>query len=153
MPPTDLAARRTVRAAQPKRWFFDAWSFVYDIPLVQRATYRPVQDAVIEALARVPHARVLDIGCGTGLLACRVIETFPRTRVVGCDFSSGMLARAAARGPSVCWVQGDGCRLPFTDRAFDAMSRPRPSTGSRTKLRRSPSSSVCSRPAVGCSSH
>jgi SAM-dependent methyltransferase len=121
MPPTDLAARRSVNAAQPKRWFFDAWSRVYDMPLVQRATYRPVQDTVIEALAQVAHARVLDIGCGTGLLTSRIIETFPRTRVVGCDFSSGMLARAAARGPAVGWVQGDGCRLPFTDRAFDAV--------------------------------
>lgn len=121
MLPSGLAARRTVNTGQPKRWFFDAWSRVYDMPLVQRATYRPVQDAVIEALAQVAHARVLDIGCGTGLLACRIIETFPRTRIVGCDFSSGMLARAAARGPSVCWVQGDGCRLPFTDRAFDAI--------------------------------
>jgi ubiquinone/menaquinone biosynthesis C-methylase UbiE len=121
MRPRGLAARRTVDTAQPQRWFFDAWSRVYDMPLVQRATYRPVQDAVVEALAQVAHARVLDIGCGTGLLACRIMETFPRTRVVGCDFSGGMLARAAARGPSVCWVQGDGCRLPFTDRGFDAI--------------------------------
>ena len=117
----DLPARRPVNTSQAKRWFFDAWSRVYDMPLVQRTTYRPVQDAVIEALAQVAHARVLDIGCGTGLLACRILETFPRARVVGCDFSSGMLARAAARGPSVYWVQGDGCRLPLTDRAFDAI--------------------------------
>jgi ubiquinone/menaquinone biosynthesis C-methylase UbiE len=105
----------------PRRWFFDAWSRVYDFPVVQRATYQPVQDAVIQALKEISHARVLDIGCGTGLLASRVIETFPRTRVVGCDFSGGMLAHAAVRAPSVNWVQGDACRLPFADQAFDAI--------------------------------
>jgi SAM-dependent methyltransferase len=94
---------------------------VYDVPLVQRATYRPVQDAVMEALGHGVHGRVLDIGCGTGLLACRVIDTFPRARVVGCDFSHGMLAQAAARGPSVPWVQGDACRLPFADQSFDTV--------------------------------
>jgi SAM-dependent methyltransferase len=104
-----------------QRWFFDAWSRVYDAPLVQRATYRPVQDAVMEALGVGLHGRVLDVGCGTGQLACRVIDTFPRARVVGCDFSHGMLAQAAARVPAVPWVQGDACRLPFADRVFDVI--------------------------------
>jgi len=105
----------------PKRWFFDAWSYVYDIPLVQRATYRPVQDAVIGALREGRPSRVLDIGCGTGLLTSRIRAVFPRARIVGCDFSGGMLAHAARRDPSVHWVQGDGGRLPFADRAFDTI--------------------------------
>lgn len=116
-----VAARRRVNMAGPKRWFFDAWSRVYDMPLVQRATYRPVQDAVIDALGPVRHARVLDIGCGTGLLPCRLIDSFPGARVVGCDFSGGMLAHAAARGAAVRWVQGDAGRLPFADQVFDAI--------------------------------
>jgi ubiquinone/menaquinone biosynthesis C-methylase UbiE len=44
----------------------------------------------------------------------------PRCELVGCDFSRGMLARAAARGPSVRWVQGDALRLPLRDASFDA---------------------------------
>jgi ubiquinone/menaquinone biosynthesis C-methylase UbiE len=105
----------------PKRWFFDAWSRVYDASIVQLATYRPVQDAVIEVLGYGRHSRVLDVGCGTGLLACRIHEVFPQARVVGCDFSGGMLSHARARGPSLPWVQGDGGRLPFADRAFDTI--------------------------------
>jgi ubiquinone/menaquinone biosynthesis C-methylase UbiE len=108
-------------AVGAKRWFFDAWSRVYDAPWVQRATYRPVQNAVVEALRHPAPRRVLDIGCGTGQLAHRIAETFPHVRVVGCDFSAGMLRRAAARSRGVRWVQGDAGRLPFHDRSFDTI--------------------------------
>jgi ubiquinone/menaquinone biosynthesis C-methylase UbiE len=110
------------RGAQ--RWFFDAWARVYDFPVVQMATYRPVHDAVLRVLREAAVRRVLDIGCGTGQLVTRIAETLPRVRVVGCDFSAGMLRRAAARSGSkhaARWVQGDAGRLPFRDGAFDAV--------------------------------
>jgi len=105
------------RGAQ--RWFFDAWSRVYDLPLVQLATYRPVHNAVLRALGE--PRRVLDIGCGTGQLAARIKEARPSLRIVGCDFSAGMLRQAAARPCDVHWVRGDAGRLPFHDAAFDAV--------------------------------
>ena len=40
----------TRRQAPSRRGFFDAWSRVYDHPLVQWATYRPVHDAVLAAV-------------------------------------------------------------------------------------------------------
>jgi ubiquinone/menaquinone biosynthesis C-methylase UbiE len=107
-------------ASGAKQWFFDAWSRVYDTRVVQRATYRPVHDAVIQALRQGVHRRVLDIGCGTGLLTQRV-AALPGTRVVGCDFSPGMLTRAAIRMPAGYWVQGDAGGLPFGDGSFDAI--------------------------------
>lgn len=108
--------------AGPKQWFFDTWSRIYDLPLVQRATYRPIHDAVLQALASSPVSRVLDIGCGTGQLAARVKRERPGLEVVGCDFSAGMLSRASARGRNVRWVQGDAGRLPFHDASFDAIT-------------------------------
>ena len=81
----------------PTRGFFDAWSMVYDFPLVQRATYRPVHDAVLRALTAEPCARVLDLGCGTGRLAKRLTAEAAVQLVVGCDFSAGMLGHAAER--------------------------------------------------------
>src|SRR5262245_29795828 len=81
----------------PTRGFFDVWSRVYDFPLVQRATYRPVHDAVLGALAAEPPARILDIGCGTGRLAARLVAAPTVRFVVGCDFSAGMLTHAAGR--------------------------------------------------------
>jgi len=103
----------------PHRWFFDGWSYVYDLPLVQAATYWPVHDAILQALA--PCRRVLDIGCGTGQLAARVRRQLTATRVVGCDFSAGMLRRARARDPAVGWVQGDAGALPFAGGTFDVV--------------------------------
>jgi len=105
----------------PNRWFFDAWSRIYDLPLVQRATYRPVHDVVLRALHETGSRRVLDIGCGTGQLAARIHQELPAAAIVGCDFSAGMLARAAARLDAINWVRGDAGRLPFHDRIFDAI--------------------------------
>lgn len=104
----------------PNRWFFDAWSRIYDLPWVQRATYRPVHDAVLRALHGSRCRHVLDIGCGTGQLAARIHEVFPKVAIVGCDFSAGMLRRAAVRSAVIDWVRGDAARLPFRDGAFDA---------------------------------
>ena len=105
----------------PHRLFFDLWSYVYDAPGVQRLTYRPVQDAVVRALSADPPARILDVGCGTGRLALRLARELPESRVVGCDFSRGMLAQARARGGALALTHGDAQRLPFADGSFDAV--------------------------------
>jgi len=110
----------------PTRGFFDAWSRVYDFPLVQRATYRPVHDAVLETLAAEACARVLDVGCGTGRLAARLRASAGVQSVVGVDFSAGMLAQARTRlaspdgAATAVLVRGDATRLPLADAAFDA---------------------------------
>ena len=105
----------------PRRGFFDLWSNVYDAPLVQRLTYRPEHDAVLRRLRRVAHGRVLDLGCGTGLLASRIRAGLPETRVVGCDFSRGMLGQAARHHRAMALVQASAEALPFADGAFDAV--------------------------------
>jgi SAM-dependent methyltransferase len=105
----------------PDRSLFDLWSLVYDAPAVQRLTYRPVQDAVVRALQAAPPARILDVGCGTGRLTLRLSHEFARSRVVGCDFSRGMLRQARARSASLALAQGDAQRPPFADGSFDAV--------------------------------
>jgi len=113
--------------AGPTRGFFDAWSRIYDFSLVQRATYRPVHDAVLRALEAEPCVRALDIGCGTGRLVERLVTERVVQSVVGCDFSAGMLAHATerlrplAQGPvPVALVRGDATHLPFADASFEA---------------------------------
>jgi ubiquinone/menaquinone biosynthesis C-methylase UbiE len=99
---------------------FDLWASFYDVPLLQHLAYRPVQDAVVAALDDTAPGRVLDVGCGTGLLTRRLYERVEGT-VVGLDYSAGMLARAAARTPGAGWLQGDATRLPLADHSFDVV--------------------------------
>jgi len=63
-------------------------------------------------------ASVLEVGVGTGRVAGPLAQQ--RRFVVGLDASRGMLSRAAAKG-GLRLVQGTAYRLPFLDRAFDAV--------------------------------
>lgn len=78
-----------------------------------------------EALTRAglcAGMRVLDVGCGTGMLAAQAAAiTGPQGRVVAIDPSAGMLDRARARGTPLP-VRGVGDALPFHDAAFDMLS-------------------------------
>jgi ubiquinone/menaquinone biosynthesis C-methylase UbiE len=58
---------------------------------------------------------VIDVGCGTGLLAMKL----PRHRVVGVDFSAPLLAAAARRAASV--AMASAFALPFRDGSVAAV--------------------------------
>lgn len=64
---------------------------------------------------------VLDIGCGTGVLAITAKATVGmRGTVVGVDPNEGMLAVARRLGRSIEWMAGTAEVLPFEDDTFDA---------------------------------
>jgi len=75
------------------------------------------------ALARCPAPdRVLDVGCGTGLLLRELARRLPAaTELTGIDAASGMVSQARARvgDPRLNFVPGAAERLPFGDAAFD----------------------------------
>jgi ubiquinone/menaquinone biosynthesis C-methylase UbiE len=72
----------------------------------------------------LPHARgrVLDVGCGTGVLLRRLSE---RGRAVGVDLSPDMLAKAGRRsreqGFAAALVCADVQHLPFRDGSFGSV--------------------------------
>jgi SAM-dependent methyltransferase len=62
---------------------------------------------------------VLDVGCGTGVLAREARRRVGQEgRVVGLDLNEGMLAVAARTEPKIEWRQGDAASLPFEDASF-----------------------------------
>jgi len=69
-----------------------------------------------------PGGSALDVACGSGKLTAELasLAVPPRGRVVGLDFSAGMLARARLDHPALEFVEGDALNLPFADAEFDA---------------------------------
>jgi SAM-dependent methyltransferase len=64
--------------------------------------------------------RVLDVGCGTGIVAMECARRVGRDGAVfGVDISDAMLALARRLAPEVGWCQGDAEELPFPDESFD----------------------------------
>lgn len=74
--------------------------------------------------ARVrPGQRVLDVACGTGVLARSISKRVGSDgSVVGIDPNAGMLAVAQRTAPEVEWVEGTAETLPFADDSFDAVT-------------------------------
>ncbi len=95
----------------------------YLVPVIFTAMAERVLD-----LAEVQGGeRLLDVGCGTGIVARRAGPRVGRTgRVVGLDLNEGML-RVARRvssdaEPAIEWRHGDAAALPFPDGAFDVVA-------------------------------
>ena len=86
--------------------------------------FGPCGRNLIKAADPKSGERVLDVGCGTGIVARQVAARpgFSGT-VTGLDSSPNMLAVAStaanSEGLSIEWREGNAEQLPFTDRCFD----------------------------------
>jgi SAM-dependent methyltransferase len=77
---------------------------------------------VVEAARINDGQQVLDVACGTGVLARAAKQHVGDAgSVVGLDVNPGMLAVAQRKGPSITWEQGRAESLPFEDHQFDAV--------------------------------
>jgi ubiquinone/menaquinone biosynthesis C-methylase UbiE len=104
---------------------FDRWSDRYDRNLLQFFFFGPSHRMLLAAIGPEDR-RILDIGCGTGIFANRVLQRFPDTQVWGIDLSDGMLRQCQPRcestGRRFHLVQGNSERLPFKNDAFDLIT-------------------------------
>lgn len=87
-----------------------------------RALFRQWAEPVLNAAGVASGHSVLDVACGTGVLArAAFARVGPTGSVSGLDISPGMLAVAERIEPGVTWVEGEAGRLPFDDEEFDAV--------------------------------
>jgi ubiquinone/menaquinone biosynthesis C-methylase UbiE len=111
-----MATKLSVRAALQLREYFDQLACHWD---------REVSLAGLECLSHIvreldlgPESRVLDVGCGTGVLLPFLVEAVGAGgRITALDFSRNMLLEARAKRfqPVVNLVQADVTDLPLVD--------------------------------------
>jgi ubiquinone/menaquinone biosynthesis C-methylase UbiE len=78
--------------------------------------FRPWAEMTLEEVRVSPDDRILDIACGTGIVARLASERLGDAgHVVGVDLSPDMLAVARALAPDVDWREGNASALPLRD--------------------------------------
>ena len=93
----------------------------YFVPLIGR----PVAEDLIHAASLGKGERVLDVGCGTGVVTRLAAgQVRPDGTVAGLDINPGMLAVARSVTPlelEVEWYEADACAIPLPDASFDVV--------------------------------
>jgi ubiquinone/menaquinone biosynthesis C-methylase UbiE len=83
----------------------------------------PLAADLVETAALQPGERVLDVACGTGIVARLAAERVsPAGTIVGLDINPGMLAVARAAAPpaaAIAWHQAPADATALPDGAFD----------------------------------
>ena len=97
------------------RAYYDDFSTSYERE--RGAGYHKLVDEIeVDAVRELAHGkRVLEAGCGTGLVLSRLAQVAASAH--GFDLSPGMVQRARARGLSV--ALGSVTQVPFRDESFD----------------------------------
>jgi len=77
---------------------------------------------VADAARIQPGQRVLDVACGTGILAREIASRIESMgHIAGIDPSPGMIAVAEQIAPEIEWREGVAESLPFPDGSFDVV--------------------------------
>jgi SAM-dependent methyltransferase len=82
--------------------------------LVGRFLHRVSELAAVER-----PRRILEVGCGEGIVLATLAARLPGTRLDGLELDEAALAEARIRCPGATLVRGDACALPFRDQSFD----------------------------------
>jgi ubiquinone/menaquinone biosynthesis C-methylase UbiE len=109
VPYTEVQKQRTSIA-------YDRWSHVWH--LARYTNYSIYRTAL--ASLDVRHQRIVDVGCGTGLMSARLAAT--GRYVLGVDLSTSMIAQARVRtNARLDFLHADAENLPLEDAGYDAV--------------------------------
>jgi ubiquinone/menaquinone biosynthesis C-methylase UbiE len=96
---------------------------VYERFLVE-PLFRPFAEQLLNRLHLTPGDSLLDVACGTGIVARIARQTLgAHARIVGVDASPGMLAMARQAESSIDWREGNAAALPVSaDERFSCVT-------------------------------
>ena len=83
-----------------------------------------VAQTILERLPVLNNAKIIDIGCGTGLFTECLARYYQDCSVCGLDIDEDFIRKARERaegisGNTIQYITGDGMRLPLEDNQFD----------------------------------
>jgi ubiquinone/menaquinone biosynthesis C-methylase UbiE len=96
---------------------------LYQRYLVPAITMKWAEDLIDRAQPRAGEA-ILDVACGTGVVARLAAQRVTQGQVTGLDLNAGMLAVARGmpyEGPPISWIEGSALDLPFPSDSFDVV--------------------------------
>ena len=83
------------------------------------ATFAPfAADIALRALD-VPHARVLELAAGTGIVTAGLVEALPDAAITATDLNDAMVTYGSTRVPGPTWQVADAQDLTYSDDSFD----------------------------------
>jgi ubiquinone/menaquinone biosynthesis C-methylase UbiE len=119
--PTEVA-RQVAMTAGHEHWQINGSApELYQRYLVPAITSLWAVDLLDRAQPSTGEA-ILDVACGTGVVARMAAERVALGRLVGLDFNEGMLVVAKSlpiTGTPIDWLKGSALSLPFPDNSFD----------------------------------
>ena len=86
---------------------------------LQAGFYEPLREVLMQKLAAINPARVLDLGCGEGYYTSGMSAI--TDQVIGLDIAKPAVQIAAKRYPSITWLVASGAKLPISIDALDAV--------------------------------
>jgi ubiquinone/menaquinone biosynthesis C-methylase UbiE len=101
------------------------WQLAGDAPtfytLVTPKIMEPWTDDLIRSAACRDGDRVLDVACGTGIVANRIgLASGKLCSITGIDLNEGMLS-VARRNTQIEWCQGSATDMPFDPESFEVV--------------------------------
>jgi len=109
-------------STQPTQWRLDDAAAEYFEAHFVPAMFRAWAPVLAAAGGVSQGQHVLDVACGTGIVARVAAERLAGTgQVTGLDLNPSMIKVARGLGPEVEWHEGDATSLPFPDESFDVV--------------------------------
>lgn len=103
----------------PRVAFFDHHAHRWDDNAHSNANILHRLAHLRQRLGLRPGLRVLEVGCGTGLITSWLTQCAGANQVTALDFSLSMLAKAKAKGIAADFRHWDICRQAPADAVFD----------------------------------